>query len=201
MCQWTSKPRLPSLVSRDHKYRVGRVTVQSGQVSQKNASLSASLPFNRTKRSDKDNQIVPPHFWTFSLELLSCCQVSPPPRSVFCFNLCTCCVPRGKSGKPERTASVAYSVLLLFKAVQRIIYVAILGCCRSPELQSAALLDDNTPICFVTRPLLFDSCFLTQLALLLFQMNNRVNEWDGELLVSQKEPEKHWSLGSQEGFF
>lgn len=79
MCQWTSKPRLPSLVSRDHKYRVGRVTVQSGQVSQKNASLSASLPFNRTKRSDKDNQIVPPHFWTFSLELLSCCQVSPPP--------------------------------------------------------------------------------------------------------------------------
>lgn len=55
---------------------------------------------------------------------------------------------------------------------------------------SNQLLDDNTPICFVTRPLLVDSCFLTQLALLLFQMNNRVNEWDGELLVGQKEPEK-----------
>lgn len=124
--------------------------------------------------------------------LVSSCShvVGCPARSVFCFDLCTCCVPRGKSGKPERTASVAYSVLLLFKAVQRIIYIAILGCRPSPELQSAALLNDNTPTCFVTRPLLFDSCFLT---LLLFQMNNRVNEWDGELLVSQKE--------SQEVFF
>lgn len=180
----------PTPISRFTRSQIsrGRVTVVWSGFPE-NSSLSASLPFNRTNRSDKDKQIVPTHFWTFSSELLA--------RSVFCFNLCTCCVPRGKRGKPEHTTSVAYSVLLLFKAVHRIIYIAILGCCGSPELHSAAWLDDNTPTCFVTRPLLFDSCFLT---LLLFQKNNRVNEQDGELLVSQKEPEKRWSVGSQEGF-
>lgn len=45
-----------------------------------NSSLSASLPFNRTNRSDKDKQIAPTHFWTFSLELLSCCPVPRPVR-------------------------------------------------------------------------------------------------------------------------
>lgn len=45
-----------------------------------NSSLSASLPFNRTNRSDKDKQIVPIHFGTFSSELLSCCWVSRPVR-------------------------------------------------------------------------------------------------------------------------
>lgn len=66
-------------------------------------------------------------------------------------------------------------------------------------------------ICFargnarITSRLLFDSrWFLIQLVLFLFrffQMNQRDNEWDGELLISQKEPEKHWSVESQEAFF
>lgn len=66
-------------------------------------------------------------------------------------------------------------------------------------------------ICFargnarITSRLLFDSrWFLIQLALFwfcFFQMNKRDNEWDGELLISQKEPEKHWSVESQEALF
>lgn len=37
--------------------------------------------------------------------------------------------------------------------------------------------------------------------LFFFQMNKRDNEWDGELLIRQKEPEKHWAVESQEAFF
>lgn len=53
----------------------GRVTVVCSGFPE-NSSLSATLPFNRTNRSDTDKQIVPTRFWTFSLELPSCCRVS-----------------------------------------------------------------------------------------------------------------------------
>lgn len=57
----------------------GRVTVVWSGFPE-NSSLSASLPFNRTNRSDEDKQIVPTRFWTFSFELLPCCRVSRPVR-------------------------------------------------------------------------------------------------------------------------
>lgn len=107
--------------------------------------------------------------------------------------------------------------------------------CRSPALQSAAMLGDNNRAQLVTCCLLewdvtksaIVLCWETDLLcqregqnhesssvwftlishsarpvfVFFFKMNKRDNEWDGELLISQKEPEKHWAVESQEAFF
>lgn len=59
MCQWTSKPRLPSLVSQDHKYRSVVLPCRLLRFPRKFIIVNVPLVL----MMDKD-KIVPEHSWT-----------------------------------------------------------------------------------------------------------------------------------------